>query len=39
MNEFRESLKDADPQELEAALDEAVKAAKKVTAKRIKARK
>ncbi len=39
VNEFRDSVKDADPQELEAALGEAVKTAKKSTAKRIKARK
>ena len=39
VNEFRESVKDADPQELKAALDEALSAAKKVTARKIKARK
>jgi AbrB family looped-hinge helix DNA binding protein len=39
VNEFRESVKDADPQELEVALGEALSAAKKATAKRTKARK
>lgn len=37
VNEFRERVMDADPEELEAALAEATLAAKKATAKRIKA--
>jgi prevent-host-death family protein len=35
---FQESVKDADPEELDAAIEEAVRAAKKVTAKKLKAR-
>jgi AbrB family looped-hinge helix DNA binding protein len=38
VEEIRESVKDADPQEVEAALAEAVQAAKKASAKRLKAR-
>lgn len=36
---FQESVKDADPAELDAAIEEAVRAAKKVTAKKLKAHK
>ena len=36
VNEIRESVKDADPQELKAAPNEAVKAAKKATARRLR---
>jgi len=38
VEQIRESVKDADPQEVEAALAEAVQAAKKATTKKIKAR-
>ena len=37
VEEFRESVKDADPDELDAAIAEAVQAAKKATSKKIKA--
>lgn len=36
--QIRESVKDADPRELDEAIAEAVAAAKKVTARKIKAR-
>lgn len=36
--QIRESVKDADPQELDEAIAEAVAAAKKVTARKIRAR-
>jgi len=39
VEQIRESMKDADPQEIDAALAEAVKAAKKATAKRMKAQR
>lgn len=35
---FQESVKDVDPKEVDAAIEEAVSAAKKVTAKRLKIR-
>lgn len=38
VDEIRASVKDVDPEELEATIAEAVQAAKKVTAKRTKAR-
>jgi prevent-host-death family protein len=38
MQEFQESVKDVDPQELDEAIEEAVQAAKKETAAKIKAR-
>jgi hypothetical protein len=38
VEQIRESVKDADPQEVEAALAEAVQAAKKATAKKLEAR-
>jgi AbrB family looped-hinge helix DNA binding protein len=38
VDELRESVKDVDPQELDDAIKEAVAAAKKVTAKKLKAR-
>lgn len=38
MREFQENLKDVDPQELDEAIEEAVQAAKKETAAKIKAR-
>lgn len=34
VDEIRESVKDADPEEIERAIDEALQAAKKVTAKK-----
>jgi hypothetical protein len=37
--QMRESMKDADPQEVDAALAEAVKAAKKATTKKMKAQR
>jgi len=39
VEEIRESVKDADPEELSAAIEEAVLAAKKATARKIKAPK
>lgn len=36
--QIRESVKDADPQELDEAIAEAVAAARKVTARKVKAR-
>ena len=38
VSSFQESVKDVDPKELDAAIEEAVTAAKKVTAKKLKAR-
>jgi AbrB family looped-hinge helix DNA binding protein len=38
VEEVRESVKDTDPQEIEAAIEEAVQAAKRSTAKKAKAR-
>jgi AbrB family looped-hinge helix DNA binding protein len=38
VEEFRESVKDVDPEELDEALKEAVAEAKKATAKKLKAR-
>ncbi|MGO9016767.1 MAG: type II toxin-antitoxin system Phd/YefM family antitoxin [Syntrophobacteraceae bacterium] len=35
---FQQSVRDVDPKELDAAIEEAVLAAKKVTAKKLKAR-
>jgi AbrB family looped-hinge helix DNA binding protein len=39
VEQIRESLKDADPQEVDAALAEAVQAAKKATTKKMKAQR
>lgn len=39
VEEIRESIRDADPREVDAALAEAVQAAKKATAKKVKARR
>jgi len=36
---FQQSVRDVDPKELDAAIEKAVLAAKKVTAKKLKARK
>jgi AbrB family looped-hinge helix DNA binding protein len=38
VNEIREAVKDADPEEIEKEIEEALQAAKKATAKKIKAR-
>jgi AbrB family looped-hinge helix DNA binding protein len=38
VDEIREAVKDADPRELEEAIEEAVAAAKKATARKLKAR-
>ena len=35
---FQQSVRDVDPEELDAAIEEAVLAAKKVTARKLKAR-